>query len=253
MTGGPVPDSLVAAITHRLDFLPKDVRTVLQAAALLGVEFLVSDLAIVMGCRVAELVRVIDEACTAGVLKDGKERLAFRHPLIRSALYDDIADAVRPAWHRDAARALAEAGAPTHRVARQLLQAISVPGAGPLDESLLDWLADAAPTLIAQAPRTAIELLDRRRPGPRRPPRAVPCSPAGWPTRCSGPATARTRSRSRPGRWPWSATPTCSSTCIGRSRSAGPCSAGRTSRSSRWPRRTTCRTSPRSSARGCWC
>jgi DNA-binding CsgD family transcriptional regulator len=159
VTRGPVPDSLVAAIAHRLDFLPKEVRTVLQGAALLGVEFLVSDLAIVMGCRIAELVPAIDEACTTGVLKDGKERLSFRHPLIRTALYDDIPDAVRPAWHRDAARALAAAGAPIHRVARQLLQGINGPGAGPLDETLASWLADSAPTLVAQAPRTAIDLL----------------------------------------------------------------------------------------------
>jgi DNA-binding CsgD family transcriptional regulator len=159
VTDGPVPDSLVAAIAHRLDFLPKEVRTVLQGAALLGVEFLVSDLAIVMGCRIAELVPAIDEACTAGVLKDGTERLAFRHPLIRAALYDDIAEAVRPAWHRDAARALAEAGAPIHRVARQLMQGMSGRGPVPLDETLLCWLADSSPTLVAQAPRTAINLL----------------------------------------------------------------------------------------------
>jgi DNA-binding CsgD family transcriptional regulator len=156
---GPVPDSLVAAITDRLDFLPKDVRKVLQAAALLGVEFLVADLAIVLHRRVAELVPAIDEARTAGVLKDVGERLSFRHPLIRGALYDDIATPLRPAWHRDAARALAEAGVPTPRVARQLLHAISVPNADPLDESLLNWTVDAAPTLIAQAPRDAIELL----------------------------------------------------------------------------------------------
>jgi DNA-binding CsgD family transcriptional regulator/tetratricopeptide (TPR) repeat protein len=159
VTGGPVPDSLVDAITDRLDFLPKDVRTVLQAAALLGVDFLVSDLAIVLDCRVPELLPAIDEARAAGVLKDAKEKLAFRHPLIRTALYDDIAEAVRPAWHRDAAKALADAGAPVHRVARQLLPAVSMPGAGPLDESLLTWLTDAAPTLVAQAPRTAVELL----------------------------------------------------------------------------------------------
>ncbi|MGH3762155.1 helix-turn-helix transcriptional regulator [Actinophytocola sp.] len=159
VTDGPVPDSLVAAIAHRLDFLPKEIRTVLQGAALLGVDFLVSDLAIVMGSRIADLVPVLDEACAAGVLKEARERLAFRHPLIRTALYDDIAKAIRPAWHMDAARALAEAGAPDQRVARQLLRAVSSPGAGPLDESLLDWLVEAAPTLIAQAPRTAIDLL----------------------------------------------------------------------------------------------
>lgn len=161
LTGGPVPDSLVAAIAHRLDFLPKEVRTLLQGATLLGVEFRVADLAIVMGCRIAELVPAIDEARAAGVLRDGKERLAFRHPLIRTALYDDIADAVRPAWHLDAARALATAGAPHHQVARQLLQASSASNAGPLDEPLIDWLADAAPTLVAQAPQTAIHLLEQ--------------------------------------------------------------------------------------------
>lgn len=159
VTGGPVPDSLVAAIAHRLDFLPREVRTVLRAAALLGVEFLVSDVAIVLDKRIAELVSAIDEALAAGVLKETGEKLSFRHPLIRNALYDDIAVSVRAAWHRDAAKALAEAGVPVPRVARQLLRAISSPSAGPLDESLLNWLVDAAPTLVVQAPRAAIDLL----------------------------------------------------------------------------------------------
>lgn len=159
VTSGPVPTSLVGAITDRLDFLPKDVRTMLQAAALLGIEFLVSDLAIVQDSRVADLVGKIDVARTAGVLTDAGDKLSFRHPLIRSALYNDIAAPLRPAWHRDAARALAQAGVPTPRVARQLLHAISVPSADPLDEALLNWTVDAAPSLIAQAPKDAIALL----------------------------------------------------------------------------------------------
>ena len=156
---GPVPHSLVAAISDRLDFLSKDVRSILQAAALLGVDFGVTDLAIVLGRRVPELVPAIDEACAAGVLEDAEDKLSFRHPLIRAALYDDIAAPLRLAWHRDAARALAEAGAPDQRVARQLLQAISVPSPDPLDEALLSWTIQAAPGLVAQAPQTAIALL----------------------------------------------------------------------------------------------
>lgn len=159
LSDGPVPDSLIAAISNRLDFLPNDVRKVLQAATLLGAEFLVSDLAIVLSRRVAELVPAIDQARAAGVLRDAGERLSFRHPLIRAALYDDITPALRPAWHQDAAKALASAGAPIHQVATQLLHAISMPGAGPLDESLLAWLADSARTLVAQVPKLAIELL----------------------------------------------------------------------------------------------
>jgi hypothetical protein len=120
---------------------------------------MVTDLAVVLGRRVTELIPAVDEARAAGVLRDKGDRLSFRHPLIRQALYDDIAAPIRPAWHRDAARALAEAGAPIPRVARQLLQAIKVPSPDPLDEALLNWTIDAAPTLVAQAPTVAIELL----------------------------------------------------------------------------------------------
>jgi hypothetical protein len=159
VTSGPAPESLLGAIADRLDFLTHEVRKVLQAAALLGTDFLVADLAVVRHCRVADLVLPIDEAITAGVVIENGEKLSFRHPLIRAALYEEISTPVRSAWHRDAARALAQAAVPIHRVARQLLQAFSSPGAGTLDELLLDWLADAAPTLVAQTPGTAIELL----------------------------------------------------------------------------------------------
>ncbi len=154
---GPVPKSLLAAVADRLDFLPRDARAVLQAAALLGLEFLVTDLAIVQNRRVPDLARAIHQARIAGVLGETGGKLSFRHPLIRAALYDEIPPPVRTAWHRDAARALAEAGAPVHRVARQLLSA--TPEGAPLDDLLLDWLAEAAGTLVAQAPSTAIRLL----------------------------------------------------------------------------------------------
>ena len=70
----------------------------------------------------------LDEARAAGVLAESGSGLGFRHPLIRAALYDEIPVPVRAAWHRDAGRALAEAGAPADRVARQLLRAAGGPG-----------------------------------------------------------------------------------------------------------------------------
>jgi DNA-binding CsgD family transcriptional regulator len=161
LTTGSAPGSLSAAIADRLGFVPAPVREVLRAAALLGVDFAVPDLAIVLGRGVAELVPVIDEACAAGVLAESGSGLGFRHPLIRTALYEEIPGPVRAAWHRDAGRALAEAGAPTDRVARQLLWAVGGPGgaADPMDEWILSWLADAAELLVAQAPQVAVELL----------------------------------------------------------------------------------------------
>ena len=177
LAGGSVPGSLSAAIADRLDFVVGPVREVLRAAALLGTDFAVTDLAIVLGRNVADLVPAVDEACAVGVLAESGHGLGFRHPLIRAALYDEMPAPVRAAWHRDAGRALAAAGAPADRVARQMLRATGGPGgaAEPMDEWMLDWLARTADTLVGQAPGVAAELLTR----------AVASSPAdsarhGW-------------------------------------------------------------------------
>jgi DNA-binding CsgD family transcriptional regulator len=171
LTDGTAPSSLSAAIADRLGFVSGLVRAVLRAAALLGVDFAVPDLAIVLGRGVADLIPAIDEARAAGVLAESGGRLGFRHPLIRAALYDELPVPVRAAWHRDAGRALAAAGASADRVARQLLGAVGTSGstAEPMDEWILDWLAGNAESLVGQAPQVAAELLRR----------AVASSPAG--------------------------------------------------------------------------
>jgi DNA-binding CsgD family transcriptional regulator len=177
LAGGSAPSSLSAAIADRLGFVAGPVREVLRAAALLGTDFAVPDLAIVLGRSVADLIPAVDEACAVGVLAESGHGLGFRHPLIRAALYDEMPAPVRAAWHRDAGRALAAAGGPPDRVARQMLRAVGEPGdvTEPMDEWMLDWLARTADSLIAQAPGVAAELLTR----------AVASSPAdsaqhGW-------------------------------------------------------------------------
>lgn len=166
VTGGRTPSSLAEAIADRLGFLPRPVREVLRLAALLGVDFSVSDLTTVSGKSMAELLPALDEARAAGVLTDSGHDLAFRHPLIRSSLYEQMPASVRAAWHRDAGRTLVEAGAPVDRVARQLLPAVCGPGADrsrtqPLDDWVLRWLVEAAPLLTGHSPRAAVELLRR--------------------------------------------------------------------------------------------
>jgi DNA-binding CsgD family transcriptional regulator len=160
LTSSAAPGSLSAAIADRLGFVPAWVREVLRAAALLGVDFAVPDLATVLGRGVAELVPAVREAAAAGVLAESGTGLGFRHPMIRSALYEEIPAPVRAAWHREAGRALAEAGAPADRVARQLLAAIgATTDPEPVDEWMLCWLVHTAPLLVGQAPRAAAELL----------------------------------------------------------------------------------------------
>jgi DNA-binding CsgD family transcriptional regulator len=171
LAGGSAPGSLSAAIADRLGFVAGPARNVLRAAALLGVDFAVPDLAIVLGKGVADLLPAVDEARALGVLAESGSGLGFRHPLIREALYDEMPASVRAAWHRDAGRALAEAGASADRVARQMLRAVGGPDGAtePMDEWMLSWLARSADPLVGQAPGVAAELLTR----------AVASSPAG--------------------------------------------------------------------------
>jgi DNA-binding CsgD family transcriptional regulator len=161
LTDGSVPSSLSAAIADRLGFVSGSVRDVLRAAALLGVDFWVPDLAIVLGRSVADLVCAVNEACAAGVLAESGHGLGFRHWMIRTALYEEIPAPVRAAWHHDAGRSLAEAGAPVDRVARQLLQAMAGSGSltEPMDAWILNWLTQTADVLVGQAPRVAADLL----------------------------------------------------------------------------------------------
>ena len=157
LAAGTVPDSLPGVIADRLGFVSAPTRQVLRAAALLGVEFAIADLTAVLGRTISDLVSAFDEARSTGVLTDSVTGLAFRHPLIREALYAEMPVSVRAVWHRDAGHALAAAGAPPERVARQLLR-------GPADDGpgwLIDWLAASADPLVGQAPGVAAELLAR--------------------------------------------------------------------------------------------
>ncbi len=213
---GTVPDSLPGAIADRLGFVSASTREVLRAAALLGVEFAITDLTAVLGRTVAALVPALDEARATGVLTDSGSGLAFRHPLIREALYAEMPASVRAAWHRDAGHALASAGAAPDRVARQLLRALGGPvrpdADGPSDgRDGPDGEVSPLPECPMSRPmRTTPSILTR----PARPPTACPTRLTGhapepprpvqparaWPSRSSVRRSARTRP-GRPVRW----------------------------------------------------
>ena len=165
---GPVPGSLSAVIAERLGVVSETTRDVLRAAAVLGVDFTVSDLATITGRRVPQLLGPFDEALAAGVLTESGDGMGFRHPLIRRALYEEIPAPERGTRHLEAGRALAAAGASAPRVARQLLQAVGPPEDGnvpgpvqPVDDWMLTWLGGTADALVSLAPGVAVELLGK--------------------------------------------------------------------------------------------
>jgi DNA-binding CsgD family transcriptional regulator len=164
--GAEVPASLAEAIEGRLGALREETAGVLRWAAVLGQEFTVTDLVAVTGQAAGELVDVVEEAVTAGVVGETADagaasrgigagpRLAFRHGLIRQVLYGGMPRTVREGLHLEAARALACAGAVPERVAAQLTAAPES-----ADPWVAGWLAEAAPVLTYRAPRVAAQLL----------------------------------------------------------------------------------------------
>ena len=68
----------------------------------------------------SDLAVGLQEAVAAGLLVGSGAELAFRHPLIRQALYESIPAALRTALHAEAARELATSRADVLSVAQQL-------------------------------------------------------------------------------------------------------------------------------------
>jgi DNA-binding CsgD family transcriptional regulator len=149
-----LPDSLIATIDGRLDFLSAATMDLLRFAALLGVDFAVEDLTVVLGKPPAEFIEGVEEAMAAGVLTESDLGLRFRHGLIQLACYNRIPRSLRVPLHRQAARALSDSGAPLARVAEQV-----IPSARLVDKWLLDWLSANLEGLTAQAPRLTSDLL----------------------------------------------------------------------------------------------
>ncbi len=103
--GGPlqVPASLARAFARRADRLSEATRIAMLAAAAAGDDLdLVSRACHLLGLDVVAL----DEAENAGLLRVGADGIAFRHTLVRSAVYSDAPPATRRAVHRALAEAL---------------------------------------------------------------------------------------------------------------------------------------------------
>jgi hypothetical protein len=69
---------------------------------------------------VSDVASYMQEAVAADIVADAGPELAFRHPLIRQALYESMPEALRTALHAEAARELAAAGADALTVGQQL-------------------------------------------------------------------------------------------------------------------------------------
>lgn len=151
-----LPPSLPLTILRGLSFLSDETLRVLRVASVLGSAFSPADLSVVTQMPVTDLLATLDEALAARVVLERGDELAFRHDLIRDAIYEDMTEGVRKAIHAQTGRSLADAGRPVAQVATHLAL-----GASAGDRVAITWLQRAADEALSRAPRVAVELLRR--------------------------------------------------------------------------------------------
>lgn len=154
--GAGLPPDLRLTLLRRLSYLSSSALEALRMAAVLGTSFDVAHLSIVSAGSAIDLVAPLSEAMAAGVLEETGARLAFRHDLLREALYLDLAAPLRASLHLQVGRALAAAGVNAVLVAEHLAL-----GATTGDGQAVAWLHDAARLTMPQAPGSAVDLLGR--------------------------------------------------------------------------------------------
>ena len=114
------PGAVSRFVLHRLARLGRPPSELARAVAVLG-----DDSELQIAARVARLSddaarTAADDLARAEIFVPA-ERLAFVHPIVRAALYEDLAPGERQARHAAAAEALADAGASPERLTAHLL------------------------------------------------------------------------------------------------------------------------------------
>jgi DNA-binding SARP family transcriptional activator len=121
----PVPPHGVAdVVRRRLERLSGDARSALVPAAVLGRDFGLRDLAAVLGWDEDRVLDTLDEAVTAGLVReDGVDAFRFSHALVRDTVHSGVSPTRRGRWHAKAAEVLQGRADRAGEVARHWHQA----------------------------------------------------------------------------------------------------------------------------------
>jgi DNA-binding CsgD family transcriptional regulator len=149
------PRGVMRAVLVRLAALPPGASALARAAAILG-EAELPVVGALAGLEREALLEAAGGLVQAGVLESA-DRVRFVHPLVRSALYEDVIPAERAVLHGRAARLLRDTGADADHVAAQLVLADPVGEPWAL-EALSAAAGDAAGS---GAPEVAARFLER--------------------------------------------------------------------------------------------
>jgi DNA-binding CsgD family transcriptional regulator len=144
--GEIVPRGVANAVLLRLARQPPAATKLARALSALGDGAQVGDAGELAGLAGAELEAAMEALVFAGVVDSGAT-VRFTHPILRTAIHDDLSPAERERLHHAAATTLRDRGSPVGRVAAQVMH--TEPAADP-----------GAVTLLREAARDALGLGD---------------------------------------------------------------------------------------------
>jgi DNA-binding CsgD family transcriptional regulator len=150
------PTSVARSVLQRVERLSQDAVALARAVALFGAGASLGDAASVASLDSAAAAAAADGLVAATVLS-GTDVLTFVHPLMRTAVYDDLGPHARRAGHARAAAVLRDRGAAVEEVAAHVLA--GEPSGDPADLAVLREAARRATAAIA--PRAALRYLER--------------------------------------------------------------------------------------------
>jgi DNA-binding CsgD family transcriptional regulator len=117
------PASISQSVLLRLAQLPEPALSLARAVAVLGTEAELRSAGRLAGLEPQAAADSAAALIRARIL-EGEGVLRFVHPLVRSAIYEDLPAPQRSAWHRRAGAQLAADGEPAERVATHLLASL---------------------------------------------------------------------------------------------------------------------------------
>ncbi|MBB5160745.1 AAA family ATPase [Mycobacterium sp. AZCC_0083] len=157
VAGDELPAALVMGVRTRVEALPVQSVQLVRVGAVLGRTFAVADAAVLLGSPSTDVALPwVEPAVRAGVLDDEGGRLAFRHDLLRQAVYADIPASLRQSMHRAAAQQMLVSGQGAVAAAPHVLRCAIVG-----DLEAVDLLRQAAKVSDEVTPDTAAELSQR--------------------------------------------------------------------------------------------
>ncbi len=151
--GDGVPEGIVSAVSADLAHLNAAARALVEAGAVVGDPFDIDIARRTAGLGLGDALVAVDELVDRRIVREGDllREFGFRHPVVRTAVYEGQSAARRLALHARAAAVLAEAGSPLSSQARHLVHAAAPGdrGAAALLRAAADAVGPSAPSIAA--------------------------------------------------------------------------------------------------------